>query len=171
MKKAIKIISLTLALVIALFAFASCGSSSEGGEETEKAADEVKGTEGTWGNITLLVPEGMVMTGGNLINEDDPDTVNLKKSDDEMTYIIVRIFDEESAKSSIDMTREINDNCEDLTFEGAGTTWSGVQYDSFGYDIFVVYGELGEKGVMITSCGFKSDSDIIKAVVDSIKLA
>lgn len=167
MKSAIKFTSLALALIIALFAFAACGGN--GGGEAEKEA--VKGTEETWGNITLLVPDGMVMTGGNIINEDDPDTVNLKKSDDEMTYIIVRIFDEESAKSSIDMTREINDNCEDLTFEGAGTTWSGVQYDSFGYDIFVVYGELGEKGVMITSCGFKSDSDIIKAVVDSIKLA
>ena len=60
-----KIIAVLMVLMLTL-SLCACGSSS------------LKGEEQTWGNISVFVPEGWNLTGGDLLDENDPDKLSLK---------------------------------------------------------------------------------------------
>ena len=172
MRKLIKITAVVMAILMCCAVFASCGggdSSSEGGKSS--AADTVKGKTETWGNITVLVPEGMTLKGGNILDKENPDVVNIAKDDNAMNYFLITVNDdEEGAKSGIDSTREMNEGAKDTTFS-AGTEWKGVSYDYSGVAVLHVYGEVDGKIVVVQSYGFKSDEDITKSVLGSLKIS
>ena len=158
MKTTVKISALVMALLLIVGSLVACGGGGVTGETQ------------TWGNITVLVPNGMTLKGGSILDEQDPNVVNISKTDDAMKYFLITIVaDEESAKSNIDLTREINEGCEDVSVE-AGSTWTGVKYQFLG-DVFQVYGKVGEKYVMCQSYGYAADSDTTKAILGSLKVA
>lgn len=172
MKSFIKLIAFALVISVAVLAFASCGGDKPAGGDTETEAD--KGPAGetqTWGNITIFVPDGMELKGGNILNENDPDVVNIHEKENEMHYYLVTLGDdEEDASSSIEATKEYNEGAEDITLDIGGVKWTGVKYDFMG-PVFQVYGTVNEQIVMVQCYGFESDSATTSAVLQSIKPA
>ncbi len=175
MKKFMKITAIVMALALLVCAFASCGgqgsgdaSSADGGAA---AADAVKGETQTWGNITVLVPEDMTLKGGNVLDEKNPDVVNISKKDNAMNYFLITINDdEEGVKSGIDSTREVNDGAKDVTVD-AGASWKGVTYEYSGMDVFQIYADFDGRFAVVQSYGFAADSDVSKAILSSLKVA
>ena len=173
MKKFIKISAVVLALLLCVAAFASCGgnggSSSSGSDKP--AADSVSGKTETWGNTTVLVPDGMTLTGGNVLDKENPDVVNIAKSDNAMNYFLITINDsEDGAKMGIDSTKEANKGSKDVSFE-AGVKWTGVSYEYSGSPAFQAYGEFDGRFAVVQSFGFATDDETTTAILSSLKVA
>lgn len=144
-------------------------SSSNEKSEASQAANTADGE--TWGNITVFVPDGMTLTGGNALDAENPDVLTIKKNDNELNYFLITASDDEdSAKSGIESTREFNEGAKDVSVD-AGTTWTGVTYEYFGTPAFHIYGTVDGRVAVIQSFGFAADSDETMSVLGSIKLA
>ncbi len=173
MKKFIKISAVVMALLLCCAIFASCGDSSGSGSSSggsSSAADTAAGKTETWGNITVLVPDGMTLKGGNVLDEKNPDVVNISKEDNAMNYFLITINDsEDGAKMGIDSTKEANEGSKDLSFD-AGVKWTGVSYEYSGSPAFQVYGEYDGRFAVVQSFGFGADEDVTKSVLSSLKV-
>ena len=90
MKTFIKITAVVMAMLICCAAFVSCGggdtkgSDANGGDAGNAAS--VSGKTQTWGNITVLVPDDMNFKGGSMLDEKDPNVVNISKKDNATNY-------------------------------------------------------------------------------------
>ena len=147
------------------FAFAACGGGEGGGEG---GGNNVKGETGSWGKYTeILVPEGMTLKGGNILDENDPTIVKLNDTDNEFHWILFNIYDEDTCKSSIASTKEVN-NGEDVTIEINGTTWTGVSYKSLSADGFQMYGQVDGQYVLAGGFYYAYDSAVVQAVIASL---
>ena len=151
---------------------AAQSSAAESSDEKSEASQAANTADGeTWGNITVFVPDGMTLTGGNALDAKNPDVLTIKKNDNELNYFLITASDDEdSAKSGIESTREFNEGAKDVSVD-AGTTWTGVTYEYFGTPAFHIYGTVDGRVAVIQSYGFAADSDETKSVLGSIKLA
>lgn len=187
MKRISKILALILALLMLVSVMAACGdkkddpkSDSKSGD-TSKAADtddddddepSVAGSEQSWGEITVFVPDSMNMQGGNgSFDPDDPKTVWLYDNDKATNYIEVTILDsEDNAKSNVEMSKDVNTTYspEEIAFT-AGGEWNGIAYDAHDIPCTVAYTVIGDKVYYILAAGHEYDSDVMKAVLSSLK--
>jgi hypothetical protein len=88
-----------------------------------------------------------------------------------MNYFIITISDdEESAKSGIEATRGLNKGAKDVSID-AGAKWTGITYDYSGTDVMQIYAKVDGRIAMIQSYGFKSDDDVTKSLLSSLKVA
>ncbi len=162
MKKVFKITAVVMALALVISAFASCGG----------GGGSVSGETKTWGNITVLVPEGMTLKGGDVLNKEDPDKLTISKNDNAMNYFLITVSDsEDNAKSNVETTRSMNKGCKDVSVETEGAKWTGVTYDYSGTKVFQIYAKVDGRVVTVQSYGFEADSDTSKAVLGSLKIA
>ena len=187
-----KLLSLLLALMLML-ALCACGGQAEPQEaetaettepaetaETEEPAGEpaeaetaaegldvpdVAGAEETWGNISVLVPDGMVLNGGSLIDKEDPNTLWVQDPDSMTPYFLISLYSEENAASSIETTKELNDGQDITPFALNGVEWTGVDYDSGGLPCFQVMGG----GFLVSGAGYGLDDDAALAVLASLE--
>lgn len=170
--KLTKILSMLLVFVMVLCCLTACGGGGgEGDEDGGNAAADVKGAEQTWGNITLLVPEGMELKGGNILDENDPDVLNIHEKDNEFHYFMVTIYDEESCKNSISGTKDMNDEVKDVNLDVGGIKWTGVTYDVYGTPGLQVYAPINGKYALVSAYSYELDDDVTQAVLGSIKLS
>ena len=161
MNKFFKITCVVLTLVLALTLLAACG----GGED----AADVKGETQTWGEITLFVPEEYTLKGGDMFGEEAPNRLTLNKGESSFEYIMVGSgYTEDEAASSIDMTRSVNEGCEDIEITAGANTWTGVAYNSLGVDCVSVSAPIGDGYVLITSAGAAKDDAAFNKVLESI---
>lgn len=174
MKKFIKITAVVMALLMCCAIFASCGETkgdNGSGEGSSAAADTVKGKTETWGNITVLVPEDMKLKGGNVLDEKNPDVVNISKNDNATNYFLITINDTvDGVKSGLDSTKEANKGSKDATFK-AGAEWTAVTYEYSGSPAFQAYAEIDGRFAVVQSFGFATDDDYTTAVLSSLKVA
>ncbi len=162
MKKTLKVTAFVMALMLVLAAFVSCG----GGDSAS-----VSGKTENWGNITVLVPDGMKLTGGNILDKNNPDVVNIAKEDKATNYFLITISDsEDNAKSGIESTRGMNKGCEDVSLELDTGKWEGVTYDYSGMKVFQIYGKVDGRIAVVQSYGFEADSETSKAILNSLKV-
>ena len=77
MKKFLKIMALALILALSVTALAACGGDSSADTGAADASDGVAGETQTWGNITVFVPEGYTLNGGDMFDENDPDKLTI----------------------------------------------------------------------------------------------
>ena len=169
MKKLIKITAVVMAMLICCAVFAACGD-SKGGDSGSDSGNSVAGETQTWGNITVLVPDGMTLKGGNVLDEKDPDVVNISKKDNATNYILITISDdEEGAKSGLDSTKDANKGSKETTFE-AGKKWTAVTYEYSGSPAFQAYAEFDGRYAVIQSFGFATDDETTTAVLSSLKV-
>lgn len=173
MKRFVKIAALLMALVFVVGALAACdasggnNASQDGGNGGNQAA--VKGETGEWGYYKVLVPEGYTLKGGNLLDENDKSKFNLNNNDSALTYFMFGEYDEENAKLSIDTTKEVNDGAKDVTADYNGVTWTGVAYESLGYQCFALSADFGGGHfVVVNAAGNTYDSDVTNAVLSSL---
>ncbi|MBQ7505081.1 MAG: hypothetical protein IJT79_07180 [Ruminococcus sp.] len=170
MKTFIKITAVVMALLLCCAAFASCGGDSKGGDSGSDSGNSVAGETQTWGNITVLVPDGMTLKGGSILDEKDPDVVNISKKDNATNYFLITINDtEDGAKSGLDSTKDANKDSKETTFE-AGKKWTAVTYEYSGSPAFQAYAEFDGRYAVVQSFGFASDDDTTTAVISSLKV-
>lgn len=181
MKEITRGLALVLAAVLMLGTLAACGgnggtsqaasSEAESSQEaSSQAAPVVSGEEQTWGNFTLLVPEGMTLKGGSLIDPESEDSLTLTLDENEAHYIMMDVVAAETAEASIDATKEMNEGSEDVTLS-AGADWKGCAYKYAGMmDCFQLYAAVGGKTVMVRSAWFAYDDDTVQAVLSSLQV-
>ena len=126
---------------------------------------DVAGSVETWGNISVLVPEGMVLNGGSLTDKEDPNTLWVQDPNSMTPYFLISLYSEENAASSIETTKELNDALDIDPFALNGVEWTGVDYDSGGLPCFQVMGG----GFLVGSAGFGLDDDAALAVLASLE--
>lgn len=166
-----KILCLVLAVVMSACVFAACGGGEGGsGSGDNGGKDTVTGETQTWGRYTILVPENMVLKGGNVLDENDPTIVSVKDSDNDLHYVMCTLFSEESCKSSVDSTKSIN-NGEDITIDINGVTWTGVKYSAFSSDGFSMYGKVDGEWVLASGFYHGYDSAITTAILGSLAVS
>ena len=118
----------------------------------------------------MLVPADMTLKGGSLVDEDDPNTVWLQVTGNEMHYLQINVVDPESVQLSLDTTREFNEGAKDVTIT-AGAEWSGVAYVYSGsVDCFQMAGTVDGKTVLVGGAWFAYDADVTQAVLSSLKI-
>ena len=86
MKKTITIL-LTLAI---LFTLCACGKK----EEAAPGKESITGKTETYGCFSVLVPEGMELEPGDLLDSSNPDAFTVMDSEEAFRYILVSANDE-----------------------------------------------------------------------------
>lgn len=181
MKQFVKIFALMMALALVIGILAACGDKKGGdttgtGEgtaaETEKAGGEAKGETQTWGRYTVLIPDGYVLKGGDVFDEENTKAFNINNKDSSLTYFMFNTYDEDSCKSSIDTTKDMNEGASDVSVVYNGVTWTGVAYESIGIACFSMYADFGNGDfVLLSAAGNAYDSDTTSAILSSLVLA
>ncbi len=152
-----KIIAVLMVLMLTL-SLCACGSSS------------LKGEEQTWGNISVFVPEGWNLTGGDLLDENDPDKLSLKDPDaDSFTYVNVLIDTEENIDNNINATKEMNEGTSDTTVKVGEAEWTGLTYESIGYKCGYLKHVAADKVYAVYFCGYATDDAAFQAILGSLK--
>ncbi len=170
MKKFLKIIALVMMLTLVVTVFASCGDKKEGSDEGASEAS-AKGETQTWGNITIFVPEGYTLNGGDMFDSENPDKLTLNKEGSSYDYVMISAnFTEDNAVSSIDTTKEMNEGSEDVEITAGANTWKGVAYNASGVDCISLYAKIGEGYVVLSSAGMSKDDATFKTVLESINV-
>ena len=183
MKLMTRILALMLAVLMLAAVMAACGEKKDegktenGGSDTASQADNggaaAAGSEQTWGEITVFVPDSMNMQGGDgTFDPDDQKTLWLYDNAKATNYIKVTIVDsEDDAKSSIDTTKSMNEeyNPEDTAQTINGTAWKGVKYDASGTACSSQYAVIGDKVYFIMEAGFEFDGEIMTSILESLK--
>ncbi|MBQ7715276.1 MAG: hypothetical protein IJT70_05340 [Clostridia bacterium] len=168
MKKILKIFAVVMVLALVVTVFAACGDKKEGTDE-DGSADDAKGATQTWGNITIFVPEGYTLNGGDMFDKEDPDKLTLNKEGSSYDYVMVSAnFTEDEATTSIDTTKSFNDGCEDVEITAGANTWKGVAYNASGVDCISLYAQIGEGYVVLSSGGMSKDDATFKTILGSI---
>ena len=169
MKKLIKITAVVMALLMCCAVFAACGD-SKGGDSGSDSGNSVAGETQTWGNITVLVPDGMTLKGGNILDEKDPDVVNISKKDNATNYYLITINDSlDGAKSGLDSTKDANKGSKETTFK-AGKEWTAVTYEYSGAPAFQAYADFDGRYAVVQCFGFAADDETTTAVLSSLKV-
>ncbi len=169
MEKYVRIFALVLALIMAATVFASCGGDSSADSAGGNDSSDAKGETQTWGNITVFVPEGFALKGGDMFDDEDPDKLTLSKDGSSFDYFLVTAgFTQDNAEMSIEGTRSANEGCEDVEIKVGDVTWKGVAYTWSSLDIVVVTAPMGEGYVLFTSSGHGKDDATFKAVLESL---
>ena len=169
MKTLKKALFVLLALTLVL-SFAACGGESTSSTgEAEPADDSVKGAPQTWGNITVFVPDTMKLSGGSMINKEDPNALSLQLKENESHYVMFStLSDEDTAVSSVATTKEMNasSNPVDVTFTAGGVEWKGVAYKYAGMsDCFMVYANVSGTVFVVQGGWYAYDSAEVKAIL------
>lgn len=169
-----KIIALVLVLMLT-FGLVACGGSAEGEDTGDVAtAEEVKGAVATAGQISVFVPEGYKLSMGSITGADDSDTTQcyIQPETPSMTdYFWIMVKDsEESAASSIAMTKDVNEAA-DITIN-ADVNWTGCHY-VWGDDLDcgVVCGTVNGVVYQVNFAGHAPTSAEMLAVLNSITAA
>ncbi len=168
MKKTIftKLFILLFAAAIALFA-AACSCGKEGGSTP---APQISGGEQEWNGITVFVPDGMELAPSAL-DSSDPNTVYVQSKNDQLSYFLINLTDESSARASVKTKLELNSG-EEVSFSEGGVEWTGVKFKYAGLvDNFEVYANVNGKTVSVSGSRFSCDSAEARKVLSSIKVA
>lgn len=167
MKRSVKVLGLILALILLVSLLSACDKGA-----APAAAESVKGSVQTWGNISVFVPEGMTLTGGSLIDHDDPDALWIQLDENPMHYFLVNIVTQDVAISGVDTTKEMNSDTKDVTLDLGGNTWTGVTYKYAGMsDCFQMWAPMNGKIALVQAAWYAYDGAEAKAVLQSIKLS
>ena len=189
MKKILRGAALLLAAVLLVGTLAACGSGNNAGSQassqtaessqaetssqaSEPEASGVTGETQTWGNITLLVPEGMTLKGGSSIDPESKDALTLTLDENPAHYIMVTVVEPETAENSVATTKEMNNGASEV-FLSTGMGWNGVAYKyADTMDCFQMYAKTGDgkKAVLVGAAWFAYDGDVASAVLNSIKV-
>ena len=183
MKKILRGAALLLAAVLLVGTLAACGggnnassqASSQAAESSQASEPEASGVTGetqTWGNITLLVPEGMTLKGGSSIDPESKDALTLTLDENPAHYIMVTVVEPETAENSVATTKEMNEGSTEV-YLSTGMGWNGVAYKYAGtMDCFQMYAKTGDgkKAVLVGAAWFAYDGDVASAVLNSIKV-
>ena len=169
MKKSTKIVSVVLMLVMAATLLAACGGGNAADTDGGNGGSGAKGETQTWGNITVFVPEGFTLNGGDMFDKEDPDKLTLNKDGSSYEYFMVTAgFTQDNAEMSIEGTRQANEGTEDVEIKVGDVTWKGVAYTWSSLDEVVVAAPMGEGYVLFTSSGHGKDDATFKAVLESL---
>ena len=188
MKKILRGAALLLAAVLLVGTLAACGGNNAGSQASSQTAEssqaetssqasepEASGVTGetqTWGNITLLVPEGMTLKGGSSIDPESKDALTLTLDENPAHYIMVTVVEPETAENSVATTKEMNNGASEV-YLSTGMGWNGVAYKYAGTtDCFQMYAKTGDgkKAVLVGAAWFAYDGDVASAVLNSIKV-
>ncbi|MCQ2419191.1 MAG: hypothetical protein MJ085_05325 [Clostridia bacterium] len=170
-----KLIAILLVLVLAFGVFAC---SAESGGHKHKKEDEITwGSMQTWGRISVFVPDGYVLQGGNITGIDDTDETQCSIQPETPSfydYYWIVITDAETAESNIEATKAINSG-KNATVTAGDHEWKGVTYSMTGLngsiDAGVVYSEIDGVVYQVTFVGHEPDSNEVSSVLKSIKAA
>lgn len=168
-----KTIAILLALVLMVSLVACGGKDSDKGGKKE----EVKGSQQSWGMISVFVPEGYVLNGGSITGIDDTDETQCSIQPEQATmydYFWIAVKDADFAASSIETTKDVN-SAEDITITAGDKDWTGCHYvyDSYSgsVDCGAVSCEIDGATYLVTFCGHAPDSAEMTAVLSSISAA
>ncbi len=157
------------------------GSTGNAGQTTEAPTAKPTGTTESWGVYSeVFVPDGMKLTGGSQIDKEDQNSMWVLKNDNAMNYFLFVISTEEQCQKDIASTKEYNKDSDkvsemkDVSVQTGAYTWTGVSYLYETYSgpspVVQMYTVIGDKAVNVRMAGFAYDSDITKAIMESIKL-
>ncbi len=178
MKTVSKLLALVLAITMIATFTAACGDKKDDAKTTAGSggsgsdSTSVDGAAETWGDLSIFVPSSMEMKGGDgTFDPDDPKTAWLYDKENQRNYIKVSIIaDENNAKESIATTTSVNEKYNPASVAlTAGSEWKGVYYNANGTDVASLYSVAGDKVYLVMMGGFKFDSDVVKAVLESLK--
>ena len=181
MKKMYKLFALLLAVAMLASVMTACGDKKDtaGSDITPAATADgngdtgVAGSEQTWGNLTVFVPDTMDFKGGNgTFDPDDRNTVWLYGKEKVTDYIKITILDsEDDAKSNIETTYSMNEEYSPIECKLALSNgdWTGIDYSASGTDCVILYSVVVGKVYFTMSAGFPANSDVLNAVLESLK--
>lgn len=184
MKRRAKILAVVLMLSICLI---GCGkkdeadSSSGAGQTTQASASKLNGTTESWGVYSeVFVPDGMTLTASSTTDKEDQNYVRLIKNENMLDYIYFNISTEEQCQKDVAATKNYNKDSDkvsemkEVSVKAGSYEWTGISYmyETYGGTSPVVhmYAVIGDKAVNVRMAGFSYDSEIAKAILESIKL-
>ena len=174
MKKILKSKTMALLIVSVLsltICLSGCGSSGDSNGTNGGNTPKVAGETQTWGNLTVLVPEGMKLVGGDLLDENNQDALIIQANDDPLKFVSISIKDEETIDMGLEMTREMNTDCPitDITdLKLANGTFTGFSYVSYDITCVQLKGDLGGKFLQVGSNNFESNDEVFQGIIGSV---
>lgn len=176
-----KYLSKALALILAIAMLASvmvaCGEKKDdakAGAGLDTAEPAVAGSEQTWKELTVFVPDSMNFKGGDgTFDPDDPKTAWLTDKEKATNYIKVSIVDsEDNAKNNVETTKEMNKSYNPVDSSvkiNDSAEWKGITYNASGTDCTMLYCTAGDKVYFVMAGGYKDNDDTLLEVLKSLK--
>ncbi|MCR4793394.1 MAG: hypothetical protein K5871_11630 [Lachnospiraceae bacterium] len=157
-------LAVLLCLVMAMSVISGCGDSGGSGTETEEGVLEVPdvdGDEGSFGAISLLVPDDMAVKEGR-----SESILTLSDEDDEDSNFVIYVTEKEVAREYISSLIDEDFNYDEVEFTLDDVEWTGAAYKRN----FAVYAKVDKMIVIVIGQGYKYDEDITLAVLASLKI-
>lgn len=163
MKKAV---ALGAALALTVCGMAGCGSAGSAGGSAD--GGDAAGRQETWGNLSVLVPEDMYLTGGSVTDEQDPDSLWLQDAHDQFKYYVVTVVDGEQLETDIKQSVAINEGETKDGFKVGGNSWHGMTYTFNDKPGFQVGAEIGGVTYEVSCYGYDLESDRSQSILASV---
>lgn len=126
-----------------------------------------KGTEYTWGNITVNYPKGFNTINGSMDDETSKNGLTLENEENYQNYFIIDLTSEEEAKAGIEFTKEINSG-EEREIKVNGVTWTGVYYKVEETPVWQVYANVEGNVFSVLCAGYEPNSSQAKVVLSTL---
>jgi len=122
------------------------------------------------GYYKVFVPEGYTLKHEDVFGDVDPEAFNLNYDESSFTYFMFHMYSEDNAKSSVETTKELNEDTSDVILEIDGVKWTGIAYESYGIACFQLYADFDGHFVLVSGAGNAYDSALVKVVLGSLEV-
>ncbi len=171
MKKLFRIV-IIVSVAMAVLAAAGCGNKGNSETEPEQPESEVEisGEQKNWGAFQVFIPEGMTLTGGSLIDIEDPNSLWIQPEEFSLDCLQITKTDEASAEKDIKEAKEAYDTSDISKFSAGEFSWTGVSYVSGDRLVQILMGVSGGICVEVKITGYEYDSDMVKSILEGIHI-
>ena len=170
MKKLFRIIVI-VSIVMAILATAGCGKEETPETDPEQQPEshaEILGEQKTWGSFQVFVPDGMTLTGGSLIDIEDPDSLWIQPAEFSLECFQITKTDKDTVEKDIKDAKAAYNTSDIKKFSAGELSWTGISYMSGDQSVQILKGVSGNVCVEVKITGYEYDSDMAMAVLNGI---
>ncbi|MCR4601425.1 MAG: hypothetical protein K5767_06860 [Clostridia bacterium] len=160
-----------LGMIVTLLVCCLTGCGAAGTAGGSAGAEEIAGSQEVWGNLSVLVPEDMYLTGGSVTDEEDPDALWIQDKNDQFKYYIVSVVTEEQLEKDVKQSMAINSGETPEPLDLDGHKWQGMTYTFNDKPGFQVGAEIDGIVYEVSGYGYDLEDERTRAVLASLKKA
>ncbi len=172
MKKLFRIV-VVVSMALAVLACAGCGKEEPAAPNPDQQPEskaEIAGEQKTWGSFQIFVPDGMTLTGGSLIDIEDPDSLWIQPEEFSLECFQITKTEKDTVDKEIKAAKGEYETSEIGKFSAGKMSWTGISYMSGNQPVQILKGVNGGDCVEVILTGYEYNSDMAMAVLEGIQI-
>lgn len=172
MKKLFRI-AIVVSVLMAILAVAGCGKKEEDpgtDPDPQETKVEILGANKVWGSFQVFVPNGMILTGGSLIDIEDPDSLWIQPKESGLDCFQITKMDKDAVDKDIKAAKEAYETSDISKFSTDEISWTGISYLSGDKKVQILKGICPGGCLEVIITGFEYNSDTAMAILEGIQI-